>query len=72
VQVKLYNSGSFFDPAAIPPADYAPVARQIAFARQVLVESHPLLVGERARVLRDLLSGSLEVALGWRRRTRRC
>ena len=63
-QVKLYNSGSFFDPAAIPPADYAPVARQIAFARHVVVESHPLLVGERARGLRDLLSGSLEVALG--------
>ena len=64
VQVKLYNSGSFFDPAAIPPADYAPVARRLAFARHVVVESHPLLVGERARVLRDLLSGSLEVALG--------
>jgi len=63
-QVKLYNSGSFFDPAAIPPADYAPVARRIAFARHVVVESHPLLVGDRARVLRDLLSGSLEVALG--------
>jgi radical SAM enzyme (TIGR01210 family) len=64
MQVKLYNSGSFFDPAAIPPADYAPIARQIAFAGQVVVESHPLLVGDRARVLRDLLSGSLEVALG--------
>jgi radical SAM enzyme (TIGR01210 family) len=64
VQVKLYNSGSFFDPAAIPPADYAPVARRIAFAGHVVVESHPLLVGDRARVLRDLLSGSLEVALG--------
>jgi radical SAM enzyme (TIGR01210 family) len=64
VQVKLYNSGSFFDPAAIPPSDYEPVARQIAFARQVVVESHPLLVGDRAKVLRDLLSGSLEVALG--------
>ena len=64
VQVKLYNSGSFFDPAAIPPADYAPVARQIAFARHVVVESHPLLVGDRARALRDLLSGSLEVAMG--------
>jgi len=64
VQVKLYNSGSFFDPAAIPPADYAPVARQIAFARHVVVESHPLLVGPRARALRDLLSGSLEVAMG--------
>jgi hypothetical protein len=64
VQVKLYNSGSFFDPAAIPPADYAPIARRIAFARHVVVESHPLLVGDRARVLRDLLSGSLEVAVG--------
>jgi hypothetical protein len=63
-QVKLYNSGSFFDPAAIPPADYAPVARLVAFARQVVVESHPLLVGDRARELRDLLAGSLEVALG--------
>jgi radical SAM enzyme (TIGR01210 family) len=63
-QVKLYNSGSFFDPAAIPPADYAPVARQVAFARHVVVESHPLLVGERALVLRDLLAGSLEVAMG--------
>ncbi|HXQ81653.1 MAG TPA: hypothetical protein VN775_10090 [Opitutaceae bacterium] len=63
-QVKLYNSGSFFDPAAIPLADYAPVARQVAFALQVVVESHPLLVGDRARMLRDLLAGSLEVALG--------
>jgi hypothetical protein len=63
-QVKLYNSGSFFDPAAIPPSDYAAVARQIAFARQVVVESHPLLVGDRAKTLRDLLSGSLEVAMG--------
>jgi radical SAM enzyme (TIGR01210 family) len=64
VQVKLYNSGSFFDPAAIPPADYEPIARRIDFARHVVVESHPLLVGDRARELRDLLSGSLEVALG--------
>ena len=64
VQVKLYNSGSFFDPAAIPLADYAPVARQLTFARHVVVESHPLLIGERVRVLRDLLSGSLDVALG--------
>jgi radical SAM enzyme (TIGR01210 family) len=64
LQVKLYNSGSFFDPAAIPPAEYGPVAREIAFARHVVVESHPLLVGERTRVLRDQLEGSLEVAMG--------
>jgi radical SAM enzyme (TIGR01210 family) len=64
VQVKLYNSGSFFDPAAIPVADYEPVARRISFARHVVVESHPLLIGDRLRVLRDLLNGSLEVAMG--------
>jgi radical SAM enzyme (TIGR01210 family) len=64
VQVKLYNSGSFFDPAAIPPADYAAIAGKLGFASHVVVESHPLLVGDPARVLRDLLSGSLEVALG--------
>ncbi len=63
-QVKLYNSGSFFDPAAIPPADYAPVAKQIAFARHVVVESHPLLIGDRTRALRDRLAGTLEVAMG--------
>lgn len=63
-QVKLYNSGSFFDPAAIPPADYRPIARRVDFARHVVVESHPLLVGPRALELRELLSGSLEVALG--------
>jgi len=63
-QVKLYNSGSFFDLAAIPFADYGPIARRVGFARRVVVESHPLLVGDRARALRDLLSGSLEVAMG--------
>lgn len=63
-QVKLYNSGSFFDSAAIPPADYPAIARRVAFAENVVVESHPRLVGEKAVRLRDLLSGSLEVAMG--------
>jgi archaeosine synthase beta-subunit len=63
-QVKLYNSGSFFDSAAIPPGDYAAIARRIAFARHVVVESHPRLVGPRAWRLRNLLAGSLEVAMG--------
>lgn len=63
-QVKLYNSGSFFDTAAIPPVDYRPIAERIAFARHVVVESHPLLIGDRTKVLRDLLPGSLEVAMG--------
>lgn len=63
-QVKLYNHGSFFDVAAIPPADYPAIAHRLAFARNVVVESHPRLVGERALRLRDLLPGSLEVAIG--------
>ena len=63
-QIKLYNSGSFFDPAAIPPADYPAIARTVAFAKHVVVESHPRLVEGKALRFRDLLSGSLEVAMG--------
>ena len=63
-QIKLYNSGSFFDPAAIPLADYPDIARKISFAKHVIVESHPRLVGEKALRLRNLLAGSLEVAMG--------
>jgi radical SAM enzyme (TIGR01210 family) len=63
-QLKLYNSGSFFDPAAIPMEDYPAIAEQVSFANHLVVESHPRLVGARALRLRDLLDGSLEVAMG--------
>lgn len=63
-QLKLYNSGSFFDAAAIPFADYPAIARNVSFAKHIVVESHPRLVGEKATRLCDLLSGSLEVAMG--------
>lgn len=63
-QIKLYNSGSFFDPAAIPLADYPAIASKVSFAQHIVVEAHPRLVGEKASRLRDLLSGSLEVAMG--------
>jgi radical SAM enzyme (TIGR01210 family) len=63
-RIKLYNSGSFFDSAAIPPGDYAAIAQKVAFARHIIVESHPRLIGPRALRLRDLLDGSLEVAMG--------
>ena len=33
-QLKLYNSGSFFDPAAIPVADYPAIAQRVAFAER--------------------------------------
>jgi radical SAM enzyme (TIGR01210 family) len=63
-QLKLYNGGSFFDPAAIPTSDYPAIARTVQSAKHIVVESHPRLVGDRALRFRDLLSGSLEVALG--------
>lgn len=63
-QVKLYNSGSFFDPAAIPPGDHPEIARLAGFAENVVVECHPRLVGESARRFRDELGGALEVAMG--------
>lgn len=63
-QIKLYNSGSFFDAAAIPNADYPAIARCVAFAGHVIVESHPRLIGEKALRLRELLPGTLEVAMG--------
>ena len=63
-QIKLYNSGSFFDPAAIPLSDYSDIAQKISFTKHVVVESHPRLIGEKTLRLRDLLSGTLEVAMG--------
>jgi radical SAM enzyme (TIGR01210 family) len=62
--LKLYNAGSFFDPLAIPPGDYAEIARLAAPFERVIVECHPRLIGRRCRDFRRLLAGELEVALG--------
>jgi archaeosine synthase beta-subunit len=63
-QLKLYNAGSFFDPRAIPPADYAEIAALAAPFERLIVECHPRLVGRRFRAFRHLLRTELEVALG--------
>jgi len=55
-QIKLYNSGSFFDPRAIPPEDYVAIAGRVCAFERVMVECHPTLVGESALKFRDLLS----------------
>ena len=62
--VKLYNSGSFFDPRAVPAADYGKIAQLLAGFRRVIVECHPLLLGDSCLRFRDLLAAELEVALG--------
>ncbi len=62
--LKLYNAGSFFDHAAIPPAEYPAIARLCDDFGRTIVESHPALVGSRCLEFRDLLTGQLEVAMG--------
>jgi hypothetical protein len=62
--VKLYNSGSFFDPRAIPPEDYAAIAASLHDFERVIVECHPAFVSDVCVAFRDLLGGKLEVAMG--------
>lgn len=64
-RLKLYNASNFFDPSAVPDGDYAGIAAQVAGLEQVVVESHPSLVGDRVDRFRDALGPvSLEVAMG--------
>jgi radical SAM enzyme (TIGR01210 family) len=63
-QVKLYNSGSFFDRRAIPVEDHPQIARLVKSFERVVVECHPSLVGEDCSRFNDLVEGSLEVAMG--------
>jgi archaeosine synthase beta-subunit len=63
-QIKLYNSGSFFDPRAIPVDDYPAIAHRLNAFERVIVECHPALIGENCFRFKQLLSGRLEVAMG--------
>lgn len=71
--LKLYNSGSFFDPRSVPPDDDAAIARLVGGFERVIVECHPALIGARVTAFRDLLAvargpsrggPALEVAMG--------
>ena len=71
-QMKLYNAGSFFDPRAVPAADYDEIAAHLAGLQRVIVESHPALIGPRVDRFLDALDRAslgrkrtdLEVAMG--------
>jgi radical SAM enzyme (TIGR01210 family) len=62
--LKLYNSGNFFDAAAVPPSDWPDIATRCRRFEWVVVENHPRLTDERCLRFRDLLGTRLEVALG--------
>jgi len=62
--IKLYNSGSFFDPQAIHPEEYSRIAWLLQDFETVIVESHPAFINERVLQFRDLLKPRLEIAMG--------
>ncbi len=63
--LKLYNAGSFFDRAAVPPHDLPAIAERARRFERLIVECHPSLVGEDVFRFRDLLGATaLEVAMG--------
>ena len=63
-QLKLYNSGSFFDIKSIPEEDYGSIAALVKNVKRVIVEAHPKLIGESCLRFRDMLEPELEVAIG--------
>ena len=62
--IKLYNAGSFFDTKAVPPEDWPAIAERLRAFERVIVECHPALVGPAVERFRDLMDGTLEVAMG--------
>jgi len=62
--IKLYNSGSFFDPAAIPTEDYPAIASLLSGYETIIVENHPRLITEHVLTFQNLIKGQLQVALG--------
>jgi hypothetical protein len=63
-ELKLYNSGSFFDVRAIPLEDHAAIAEKVNTFERLIVESHPALVAEYCLRFRDRLQCRLEIAMG--------
>jgi radical SAM enzyme (TIGR01210 family) len=63
-KIKLYNSGNFFDPRAIPPEDYDSILQRLDDFDTLIVENHPRLCGRRCLEFQERCDGRLEVALG--------
>jgi len=62
--LKLFNSGSFFDPKAIPVEDYARIASLADGFNSVLVESHTSFIDEKVLEFSKILGCSIQVAVG--------
>lgn len=64
-QIKLYNSGNFFDTGAILREQYVEIAELVKTFDRVIVENHPKLCGPRVVEFQQLIApAKLEVAMG--------
>lgn len=63
-QIKLYNSGNFFDAKAIPEEDLPRIASLLQQFERVIVENHPRLCNQSCLDFQQLIPGQLEIALG--------
>jgi archaeosine synthase beta-subunit len=63
-QIKLYNSGSFFDKKAIPPEDHGAIAQRVNKFQNVIVECHPALINEECLRFTEMIDGEFEIAMG--------
>ncbi|MCR9199385.1 MAG: radical SAM protein [Planctomycetaceae bacterium] len=62
--IKLYNSGNFFDPQAIPIADRDQIGELLHDYETVIVENHPQMCGSACMEFAARLQPQLEVAMG--------
>lgn len=63
--IKLYNSGNFFDPKAIPFSDHAAIAELVRGFSTVVVENHPkLCTNVCVEFATSIAPASFEIAIG--------
>ncbi|MFG0296563.1 MAG: radical SAM protein [Maioricimonas sp. JB045] len=62
--IKLYNSGNFFDPRAIPRENQAAIAERVSGFETVIVENHPRFCSEACGAFQERIGTQLEVAIG--------
>ncbi|MBI5009653.1 MAG: radical SAM protein [Bacteroidia bacterium] len=62
--LKIYNSGSFFDELAIAESEYKNIASLVGSFDSVIVECHPKLIDEKCLRFRDLIKTDLQIAIG--------
>ncbi|HLF35407.1 MAG TPA: radical SAM protein [Cyclobacteriaceae bacterium] len=62
--LKLYNSGNFFDTKAIPREAYQSIAGKLSKYKTLIVESHPNFIDDRCLEFKEMINPELQIAIG--------